>query len=82
MEYNWFNIDGEQRRAWEGLCPVNEYRVVAPDSLPGPLPQALTKKYDSVLVMASGAPDGVVYWMVNGNRAEPPKARNPAGAID
>jgi hypothetical protein len=82
LNFNWFNIDAEQRSTWEGLCPVNEYRVVTPDRLPGPLPQALTGKLESVFVAASGSPDGVVYWMLNGNRVEWPSKREPSGAID
>ena len=82
MKYNWFNIDAEQRAVWEALCPVNEYRVVSPDKLPGPLPRALTEKFDSVFVAASGSPNGVVYWMLNGNRVEWPSRREPCGAID
>jgi hypothetical protein len=82
LKYDWFNIDAEQRATWEGLCPVNEYRVIAPDNLPGPLPRALTGKFDSVFVATSGSPDGVVYWMLNGNRVEWPSKREPSGAID
>ena len=82
MKFNWFNIDAEQRSAWASFCPENEYRVVPSDKLPGPLPRALTGKFDSVFVAASGSPPGVVYWMLNGNRVEQPTRRNPSGAID
>ena len=70
MEINWFNIEGEDRQAWEQLCPVDEFRIVSPDQLPGPLPQALTNKYNSVLIVASGSPQGIAYYMVNGNRVD------------
>lgn len=82
MEFNWFNIDTEQRGIWEAFCPPGEFRVVSPDALPGPLPTALAQKFDSVLVMASGDPGGVAFWMLNGNRPERPTKKHPQGAID
>lgn len=71
QKYDWFDISNEQRTEWERLCPVNEFRIVRPDQLPSIIPRALTQKYDSVLIIASGSVSkDVAYYMVNGNRVD------------
>lgn len=82
MNYDWFNIDSQNRAEWDALCPPGQYRVIKPENLPGPLPSALTDKFDSLLVLASGATDGTTYFMLNGNRVEHPSNKQPSGAID
>lgn len=77
-KYDWFDISKQQREEWEALCPVNEFRVIKPLDLPSILPRALTDKFNSVLIMASGSIDNtVVYYMANGNRVD-----SSAGQID
>jgi hypothetical protein len=68
MEYNWFNVKDQDNDEWRALCPVNEFRVIRSTAIPGPLPDDLTKKFDSILIMASGTENGIVYYMINGNR--------------
>jgi hypothetical protein len=70
MKYDYFSISSESRRQWEQLCPPFEYRIISPAQLPGPLPQALTGKYDSVFIMASGSTQDICFWMANGNRVD------------
>jgi hypothetical protein len=78
MNYDYFRTDGEHREDWERMCNSGEYVVVPPSHLPGPLPDALTKKFDSVVVAASGVPGtDHVFYMLNGHRVDA-----PAGEID
>ena len=77
-KYDWFDISNQNRKEWEKLCPVNEFRIVKPDQLPSVLPKSLTSKFDSVFVLASGSVDDtIVYYMANGNRVD-----YEAGQID
>lgn len=78
MNYDYFRTDEENREEWERLCKAGEFVVVPPDKVPGPLPQALTKKFDSVVVAASGvAGTNDVFYMLNGHRVD-----KKAGEID
>jgi hypothetical protein len=58
---------GQQDRLTE-LCPVGEFRVLSPADASGFLPPALTSKFDSIVVAASGSSDGNTYYLLNGNR--------------
>lgn len=70
-KYDWFDMSNQNRKEWEDLCPVNEFRIVKPDQLPSVLPKSLTSKFDSVFILASGsADDTIVYYMINGNRVD------------
>lgn len=77
MRYDFFDISQERYTEWADLCPVNEYRVISPAALPGIVPAGLLAKTNSVLVMGSASPHGVVYYMANLNRVD-----LPAQAID
>lgn len=70
MRYDYFDISAEQHTTWSRLCPVNEYRILAAGELPDILPSGLLGKVNSVLVMASGTPNGAVYYMTNLNRVD------------
>ena len=55
----------------EELCPVGEYRIVAPKEVPsGILSPALSAKTHSILIMCSGTPSGRIYVMLNLNRVD------------
>jgi len=62
---------GPEREDWEKVCPTGEYRVVPPHTLSGLMPAGLLAKADSVLVVASGSPQGTVMYMANVNRVDP-----------
>jgi hypothetical protein len=70
MRYDYFDISAELHATWNQLCPVNEYRVLPAGELPSILPATLLGKVNSVLLMASGTPNGVVYYMANLNRVD------------
>ena len=76
MRYDFFNISGENRDDWEAICPLNQYRVLPPNELPGPLPSGLTTKYDSVVIASSGTTGGTAFFMINGNKIRPKSRRN------
>lgn len=53
------------------LCPVGEYRVVSPESLPpNVLSSRLLEKTHRVLIVCSGTDAGRVYVMLNLNRID------------
>jgi hypothetical protein len=67
----FFSTSGQDRAAWEALCPTGEYRIVPPSSLPPvALGSGLFANADSALVAASGSSQGTVVFMVNVNRLE------------
>ncbi len=68
--YTWFDTSQESRGTWEALCPPGEYRVIHPNSVPPLIPRALTAKADSVLMVASGSPEGQIVFMANINRVD------------
>ncbi len=74
MKYNWFNVSNEDRKKWEGICQPRDYQIISGNEIPyilnSVLPEALTRKYDSVLIAGSATPDGKVYFMANGNRID------------
>lgn len=67
----------QDANAYRELCPPNQFRVLTPADLPGPLPAALTQKYDSLVLLASGLSTGSVCYMLNGHRVD-----QPAKAVD
>jgi hypothetical protein len=69
-QYSYFTTSGHYRAAWEKLCPPGEYRVLPPSALSGLLPGGLLAKGDSVLMLASGSPQGTVVWMANVHRVD------------
>ena len=70
-KYSWFNVSNVQRKEFEELCPVNEFRIVKPSELPSIIPEELRNKFDSVLIVASGSSsNNVAYYMINGNRVD------------
>ena len=69
-QYNWFNTKNEDRAKWESLCPPGEYRIYPGTVLSSLLPVALITQYNSVFIMASGTPSGIIYYMANGNRVD------------
>jgi len=70
----WYDWKPKPEVEWDGfvkLCPVNEYRVIEPASLPrGILPQRLLAKTHSVLMACSGLQNQRVYVMLNLNRVD------------
>jgi hypothetical protein len=70
MQFDWFEMSEEDANAYRELCPPNQFRVLPPAKLPGPLPDELTRKYDSVVLLASGTSSGSVYYMLNGHRVD------------
>src|SRR6266516_5460580 len=70
MELNWFQVSEQDAAEYRKLCPPDEYRVLKPDQLPGPLPTDLTNKYDSVVMIASGLSGGNICYMINGHRVD------------
>lgn len=81
MKYDYFNVDSENLDNWKKVCPPDEYRVYSrvdfQTILPNLLPEALTNKYDSVIIAGSATQGGTIFYMVNGNRVD-----SSAGAID
>ena len=67
---SYFNTSAEDRAVWEDLCPPGEYRVLPPFRFPPIISSGLLSKADSVLVVASGCPQGTVLFMANINRVE------------
>jgi hypothetical protein len=72
QQYDWFNVQNEDRAKWEEICPAGEYRILPSNVLSGVLPGALIDQYSSVFIMASGTESGNVYYMANGNRVDFP----------
>lgn|GEM_PF-975571 len=70
MKYTYFSVSTECRQDWENLCPINQFRIVAPHELPIAYPINLRNKLHRALVVASSLPNGVDYWMINGNRVD------------
>lgn len=70
MKLTWFQVNEQDAAEYGKLCPPNEYRVLKPDQLPGPLPIDLTNKFDSVLMISSGLSGGNVCYMINGHRVD------------
>jgi len=68
--YSYFDTSSHDRAAWEGLCPPGEFRAVQPAALSGLLPGGLLARADSVLMVASGTPQGTVVWMANVHRVD------------
>jgi len=77
MKLDWFRVSDRDAAVYRELCPANEFRVIKPAQLPGPLPTDLTNKYDSVVLLASGLSTGGVCYMINGHRVD-----QPVNAID
>jgi hypothetical protein len=75
--FSWIDTSQQDRDEWERFCPPGEYRIVSPNSVPAVIPRGLLKKAESVLVVASGSPEGQILYMVNIHRVD-----TPAGAID
>jgi len=69
-QYSWFNTQNEDRSKWVSLCPPGEYRIYPGTVLSGLLPESLITQYNSVFIMASGTPSGIIYFMANGNRMD------------
>lgn len=69
-DYTWFDTSQESRGAWEALCPPGEYRVIHPNSVPALIPRPLIAKADSVLMVASGSPEGQIVFMANIHRVD------------
>jgi hypothetical protein len=69
-KYSYFDTSAQDRADWERLCPPGEYRVLPPSALSGLLPGGLLAKGDSVLVIASGCPQGTITWMANVHRVD------------
>lgn len=72
---SWFDISNEDRKDWENLCPLGEYRVISGSNLPGPIPQEFKNKCVNVFVMASGSgsynqDNDIAYFMLNYNRLD------------
>lgn len=76
-KFSWFDTIGENRRVWDQLCPPGEFRIVSPNSIPPIVPRELLAKADSVLVVASGSPEGQILYMANVHRVD-----SRAGAVD
>lgn len=74
MKFDWFNVDNENLDHWKTICPPGEYRVYSKTEfqvkLPNLLPEALTNKYDSVIIAGSATQGGTIIYMVNGNRID------------
>jgi hypothetical protein len=68
--YSYFDTSSHDRATWEGLCPPGQFRVVQPAALSGLLPDGLLAKADSVLMVASGGPQGIVVYMANVHRVD------------
>jgi hypothetical protein len=64
-KFYYHDTAGQKRENWEKVCPTGEYRVVPPQDLSGLMPARLLTKADSVLVVASGSPQGTVMYMAN-----------------
>ena len=69
-DYTWFDTSQESRGAWEALCPPGEFRVINPNSVPPIIPKGLSERADSVLMVASGSPDGQILIMANIHRVD------------
>jgi len=69
-KFYYHDTAGQKREDWEKACPANEYRVLPPTALSGLVPAGLLAKADSVLVVASGSPQGTVMYMANVNRVD------------
>ncbi|MCK4977748.1 MAG: hypothetical protein KAS36_12515 [Anaerolineales bacterium] len=73
MNFNWFDTSKIDRDKWNETCQPGKFTVVEPSKL-GELmptfPLVLLNKSDSVLILASGSPDGVAYYMANINRVD------------
>lgn len=67
---SYFDTSMEDRSVWEELCPPGEYRVLPPSYLPPIISSGLLAKADSVLVVASGCPQGTILFMANVHRVE------------
>jgi len=70
MRYTWSELSKEQVEEIRILCPPGEYRIIKPSLLSSYFAEPLIAKSDSFLIVASGIPDGVVYYMVNINRLD------------
>lgn len=56
-EYNYLSLEEKPVEELKKLCPINEFRVVGLEELKNLkiLPELLVNKYDSAVIMASGA---------------------------
>jgi hypothetical protein len=70
MNYSYFDISAENFEGWRSLCPIGEYRVISPGSVPSIVPAGLTRKADSIIIAASGTHGGTAIYMVNINRVD------------
>ena len=71
MWYDWQPAPEIGLEDFLELCPVGEYRVVAPERIPaGILSRDLLARTHSVLILCSGAPSGRIYVMLNLNRVD------------
>ncbi len=69
-KFSWFDTSGEDRAAWDQLCPPGEFRIVSPNSVPPVIPRELLAKADSVLMVASGSPRDQILYMANIHRVD------------
>lgn len=70
MATKWISTSSEDRRNWDELCPVNEFRVILPCSLSQIIPRPLIEKSDSAVLVSSGSLDGKVLYMASLNRVD------------
>src|SRR6266487_3764929 len=70
MRYSYFDISTENFEDWRHLCPIGEYRVLSPGSVPAIVPTGLMRKADSIVIAASGTQGGTAFYMVNINRVD------------
>ncbi len=76
MKFNWFDTSQIDREKWNETCQQGNFTVIEPSQL-GELmptfPLVVLDKSDSVLILASGGPGGVAYYMANINRVDDKK---------
>lgn len=71
-EFSYLNLTPKYVKEFNKLCPLNEYRVLEPASIPNEMlnlvPTGLWKKTDSLFLMSSGSAIATAYGMINCNR--------------
>lgn len=71
-KYSYFDLSDDHVNEFNQLCPLNEYRILAPveveKCLSGIVPDGLWEKTDSLFLMSSGSALATAYCMVNCNR--------------
>jgi len=53
----------------QSICPENEYRILSSGEYPPDIPEALARKFNQAIMVASGSSHSVVY-VVNGIRVD------------